>query len=185
VTEVRPARCDEDKPPLYRASVPVLIGVVDRLAVTLERAAEQLGPERLAAALAQRPAPRMLPAARQAATAAQLTLRIAWPLAGRRPPELRGGFDAAGLAERLAAARARLAELPPEDFAGAESRPVRFQAGFADLELPGLAFLCEFGLPNLYFHQAMLHVALKQGGARLGKADFDGIHVYPEGFSFG
>ena len=40
-------------------------------------------------------------------------------------------------------------------------------------------------LPNLYFHQAMLHVALKQAGVRLGKADFDGIHEYPEGFSFG
>ena len=62
---------------------------------------------------------------------------------------------------------------------------MRFQAGFADLELPGLAFLHEFGLPNLYFHQAMLHVALKHAGVSLGKADFDGIHEYPEGFSFG
>jgi hypothetical protein len=31
----------------------------------------------------------------------------------------------------------------------------------------------------------MLHVALKQAGVRLGKADFDGVHEYPEGFSFG
>jgi hypothetical protein len=182
---MRRARFDEDTPPLYRASVPVLVGVVDRLAATLVRAAEQLGPEGLEAALAQRPAPRMLPAGRQLATTAQFTVRIAWPLAGRRPPELRGGFDAAGLADRLAAARERLAELAPAEFVGAESRLVRFQAGFADLELPGAAFLHEFGLPNLYFHQAMLHVALKQGGVNLGKADFDGIHEYPEGFSLG
>ena len=127
----------------------------------------------------------MMPAARQAATTAQFALRIAWPLTGRRPPELRGGFDAAGLGERLAAARAHLAELPPVDFAGAETRLVRFQAGFADLELPGLAYLHEFGLPNLYFHQAMVHVTLKQAGVRLGKADFDGVHLYPEGFSLG
>ncbi|HVL22046.1 MAG TPA: DUF1993 family protein [Amaricoccus sp.] len=40
-------------------------------------------------------------------------------------------------------------------------------------------------MPNLYFHQAMLHVALKHAGVNLGKADFDGIHEYPEGFSFG
>ena len=182
---MRPARFDEDTPPLYRASVPVLTAVVDRVAATLVRAAEQLGADGFEAALAQRPAPRMLPAARQAASMAQFTLRVAWPLAGRRPPELRGGFDAAGLAARLAAARERLAELPPEDFAGAEARLVRFQAGFADLELPGAAYLHEFGLPNLYFHQAMLHVALKQAGVRLGKADFDGIHVYPEGFTLG
>ena len=182
---MKPARFGEDTPPLYRASVPVLAAAVDRLDATLRRAGEQLGADGLEAALAQRPAPGMMPAARQAATTAQFALRIAWPLAGRRPPELRGGFDAAGLGERLAAARAHLAELPPEDFAGAETRLVRFQAGFADLELPGLAFLHEFGLPNLYFHQAMVHVALKHAGVNLGKADFDGIHEYPEGFSFG
>ena len=159
--------------------------MLDRVAAALVRGRDQLGPEGLETALAQRPAAGMLSAARQVATTAQFTVRIAWPLAGRRPPELRGGFDAAGLAGRLAAARARLAELPPPDFAEAETRLVRFQAGFADLELPGLAFLHEFGLPNLYFHQAMVHVALKQAGVRLGKADFDGVHVYPEGYSFG
>lgn len=179
------ARFDEEAPALYRASVPVLAAVLDRLARTLEQAVEQLGPAGIEAALAQRPAPRMLPAARQVATTAQFTLRIAWPLAGRRPPELRGGFDAGGLADRLAGARERLAELAPADFAGADTRLVRFQAGFADLELPGLAYLHEFGLPNLYFHQAMVHVALKQAGVRLGKADFDGVHLYPEGFSLG
>jgi hypothetical protein len=31
----------------------------------------------------------------------------------------------------------------------------------------------------------MTHVALKQAGVPLGKADFDGKHDYPEGFSFG
>ena len=35
------------------------------------------------------------------------------------------------------------------------------------------------------FHQAMAHVALKRAGVALGKADFDGIHDYPPGFSFG
>ena len=119
------------------------------------------------------------------ATAAQFTLRVAYPLAGRRAPEVRGALDAAGLAARLAETRALLAALPPADFAGAEGRQVRFQAGFADLELAGEAFLHGFGLPNLYFHHAMAHVALKQAGVRLGKADFDGLHDYPEGFSFG
>ena len=51
------------------------------------------------------------------------------------------------------------------------------------LELPGEAYLHEFGLPNLYFHHAMAHVALKQAGVPLGKADFDGKHDYPDGFS--
>jgi hypothetical protein len=171
-------------PPLYRASVPVFLAVLERMAAELGRAGAQLGTG-LDAALARRPAEGMLPAARQVATAAQFTLRIGYPLAGQRPPELRGGFDAAGLGERLATARTLLAALPPADFAEAGSRRIRIQAGFADLELDGETFLYRFGLPNLYFHQAMAHVALKQAGARLGKADFDGLHDYPEGFSLG
>lgn len=173
-----------EAPPLYRASVPQLLGVLERMAATLARAEAQLGP-RLDQALATRPAEGMLPAARQVATAAQFTLRIGFPLAGRRPPELRGGFDAVGLRARISKARSLLAALPPADFAGAEGRRLRAQAGLADLELDGETFLFRFGLPNLYFHQAMAHVALKQAGVRLGKADFDGLHDYPEGFSFG
>ena len=137
------------------------------------------------AALARRPAPRMLPAGRQVATAVQFTLRVCYPLAGRRAPEVRGSFDAAGLAARIAETRALLAALPPADFAGAECRLVHYQAGFADLEHDGEAFLHGFGLPNFYFHHAMAHVALKQAGVLLGKADFDGLHDYPEGFSLG
>jgi hypothetical protein len=161
-------------PPLYRASVLVFLGVLDRIAAELGRAEARLGAG-LAAALDERPAPGMMPAARQVATAVQFTLRIAFPLAGRRVPETPGPRDAAGLRARIAAARALLAGLDPAAFAGAEARLVRAQAGFADLELDGEAFVYAFGLPNLYFHQAMAHVALKQAGVPLGKADFDGV----------
>lgn len=173
------------EPPLYCACVPVLLGVLARLDATLARAARELGP-RLPEALETRPAAGMLPVGKQIATVVQFSLRTAFSLAGRRAPELRGPLDdGAGLAARIAEARALLAELPPEAFLGAETRLARNQAGFADLELPGLTFLLEFGLPNVYFHHAMAHVALKQAGLRLGKADFDGLHVYPDGFSFG
>jgi hypothetical protein len=171
-------------PPLYRASVPVLIAVLDRIGAELAKAQRQLG-SGFAAALDQRPAAGMMPVARQVATAIQFTLRIAHPLAGRKPPELRGPLDGPGLLARVAAARRHLAALPPQAFQGAEVRVVRAQAGFAHLELAGEAYLHGFGLPNLYFHQAMAHVALKQAGVTLGKADFDGKHDYPDGFSFG
>ena len=170
-----------EAPPLYRSTVPVFLAVLDRLEATLARARAQATD----AALEQRPAAGMLPAGRQVATAVQFTLRIAFPLAGERVPELRGALDFDGLFERIGAARGHLASLPPDAFAGAETRQVRAQAGFAMLDLPGDAFLHEFGLPNLYFHHAMAHVALKQAGVSLRKADFDGKHDYPEGFSFG
>ncbi len=171
-------------PALWRASVPVFLGVLDRIAAILGRAEETLG-DGLEAALERRPSEQMLPAARQVATAVQFTLRIAHPLAGERAPELRGGLDAAGLLGRIASARGALTGLDPAAFVGAEQRIVRAQAGFAVLDLPGEAYLHEFGLPNLYFHQAMAHVALKQAGVPLGKADFDGKHDYPPGFSLG
>ena len=171
-------------PPLYRASVPVFLGVLDRLEAALDRADRELG-GRLAEALALRPAAGMFPAAQQIATAVQFTLRIAFPLAGRRAPELRDPLDGPGLRARIVAARTHLAELDPAEFDGAEERLVRAQAGFADLQLDGEALLHAFGLPNVYFHQAMAHVALKQAGVALGKADFDGVHDYPPAFSFG
>jgi hypothetical protein len=175
---------EPELPPLYRASVPVFLGVLDRLEEALARAESQLG-DGLAAALDRRPADGMRPLRQQLATAVQFTLRIAYPLAGQRAPELRGALDGPGLRARIAAAREHLAALPADAFAGAERLVIRTQAGFADLELTGEAYLHEFGLPNLYFHQAMTHVALKQAGVRLGKADFDGKHDYPDGFSFG
>lgn len=169
-------------PPLWRATVPVFLGVLDRLEGTLRRAEDHLG-DGYTAALDHRPQTGMLPVVRQVATAVQFTLRIAYPLVGERVPQVRATFDSTGLHERIAATHALLGALPPATFEGAETRIVREQAGFAVLELPGDAFLYEFGLPNLYFHHAMAHVGLKQMGVPLGKSDFDGKHDYPEGFS--
>lgn len=176
--------CDPAAPPLWRATVPVFLGVLDRLEATLRRAEAKLG-DGYAIGLGRRPQDHMLPAARQVATAVQFTLRIAYPLAGQRVPEVRAPLDAGGLIERIAATRALLRALDPDAFIDAGTRIVRDQAGFAVLDLPGEAYLNEFGLPNLYFHHAMAHVALKQAGVPLGKADFDGKHDYPEGFSLG
>lgn len=175
---------DHKLPPFYRASVPVLIGVLDRLEATLRRAEETLGSD-YAEAMTRRPALGMMPVARQVATAVQFTLRVAFPLVGQRPPELRDPLDGPGLFARIDGARALLRGLDPEEFAHSGRRVIRAQAGIAHLELPAEVFLNEFGLPNLYFHHAMAHVALKQAGVELGKADFDGLHEYPPGFSFG
>jgi hypothetical protein len=171
-------------PPLYRSTVPVMVALLDRIEAMLARADRELG-EGIGPALERRPAEGMLTAGRQVATAVQFTLRIACPLAGARVPELRGPLDAPGLRARIGAAREVLEGLDPEAFAGAEGRTVTAQAGFAVLDLGGEAFLHEFGLPNLYFHHAMAHVALKQAGVTLGKHDFDGKHDYPDGFSLG
>ena len=171
-----------DAPPLWRATVPVFLSALDRIAAMLDKT--EASPD-AALALATPPAEGMLPAGQQMATAVQFMLRIAFPLAGRRVPEPRAGSDLAGLRARVKETRMLLGSLAAAEFSGAETRIIRAQAGFAQLEMPGEAFLHRFGLPNLHFHQAMAHAALKRAGVPLGKADFDGLHDYPEGFSFG
>lgn len=175
----------DETPPLHRASVTTFLATLDRIEAALVRAEAALGPGYDVALAEQRPGPGMFPAGRQVATCVQFMLRTAFPLAELRVPELRGGFDGPGLLGRIAEARSLLEGLDPAAFAGAEDRPTRGQAGFATVDLPGTAFLHEFGLPNIYFHHAMAHVALKQAGAPLGKADFDGKHDYLPGFTFG
>lgn len=157
-------------PPLYTASVPVFRHYLDRVAAMVERAGPQALDHRIADSF---------PARQHFATAAGFALRIACPLAGRAVPDL-----PAAIGPRLAVARATLGGMRPEEFAGAEERVIAHRAGLADLEQDGAAFLHLFGMPNFLFHVTMGYAALRAAGVALGKADFDGLHSYPEGFSF-
>jgi uncharacterized protein len=155
---------------MYQASVPVFRHYLARVAEMVEKA----GPEALAAQVAD-----AFPAGQQFATAAGFSLRIACPLAGREVPDL-----PTALGPRLAVARAVLGAMGPGEFDGAEDRIIRHSAGFAELEQSGAEFLYLYGLPNFFFHLTMGYAALRAAGVSLGKADFDGFHSYPPGFSF-
>jgi uncharacterized protein len=155
---------------MYQASVPVFRHYLARISDMAERA----GPGALTARIAD-----AFPASQQFATAAGFALRIACPLAGREVPDL-----PQALGPRLAVARAMLGARAPADFEGAATRIIRHRAGFAELEQTGAEFLYLYGLPNFFFHLTMGYAALRAAGVPLGKADFDGLHSYPDGFSF-
>lgn len=155
---------------MYQASVPVFRHYLSRVSDIVAVA----GPDALDAQIAD-----SFPARQQFATAAGFALRIACPLAGREVPDL-----PQGLGPRLAVARALLGSMTPADFEGAETRVIRHKAGFAELEQTGAEFLHLYGLPNFFFHLTMGYAALRAAGVPLGKADFDGFHVYPEDFRF-
>ena len=155
---------------MYHASVPVFRHYLARVAEMVEKA----GPEALEARVAD-----SFPAGQQFATAAGFAMRIACPLAGREVPDL-----PQALGPRLAVARAILGAMRPEEFEGAEAQVIRHAAGFAELEQTGPEFLYLYGLPNFFFHLTMGYAALRAAGVSLGKADFDGFHSYPAGFSF-
>jgi uncharacterized protein len=155
---------------MYQATVPVFRHYLAQVAAMVEKA----GPEALEVRIAD-----AFPAGRQFATAAGFALRVACPLAGREVPDL-----PQALGPRLAVARAMLGAMTPAEFDGAEGRIIRHHAGFAVLEQPAGDFLHLYGLPNFFFHLTMGYAALRAAGVPLGKADFDGFHVYPEDFRF-
>lgn len=155
---------------MYQPCVPVFRHYLARIADMAERA----GSEALNARIAD-----SFPAVQQFSTAAGFALRTACPLAGREVPDL-----PSALGPRLAVARAMLGAMDPADFVGAESRRIRHQAGFAQIDQTGSDFLFLFGLPNFFFHLTMGYAALRLVGVPLGKADFDGLHSYPPDFHF-
>lgn len=167
------------QPPLYAASVPVFLHFIDRLEglLSLVEGREEL--------LSARLAPDMFGLAQQAATAIAFALRTACPLAGRAVPALdEPPMHLPGLRARIRDARIVLTALPPEAFAGAETRRIRHRAGFAQLDQDGAAFLHLFGMPNMLFHLSMVFAILRANGVEVGKADFDALHDYPHGFRF-
>lgn len=131
------------------------------------------------AVLAARLAEDMMPLAAQVETACHLALRTALPLAGQPVPAF-GPSDhgVQGLQATVRRVAGQLARLHPDDFAEAEQRVITETAGEAPLALPAWTFLCEFALPNFLFHVSMAYAIARSQGCRLGKAQFDGFHVY-------
>lgn len=151
-------------PALYTASVPVFRHYLGRVTVLAEAVGEAALQARIADAF---------PAGQQFSSAAGFAVRVACPLAGREVPDL-----PQALGPRLAVARAMLGALPAAAFEGAEDRLIRHRAGAAVLEQDGATFLHLFGMPNFFFHLTMGYASLRAAGVALGKADFDGQHVY-------
>lgn len=141
-------------------------------------------PARCAALLDARLAPDMLPLRVQVEVVSNFALRALFPVAGLAVPEY-GEFpgDFAGLRARLARTRGLLAGLSAEAFDSAEGRVLRDRAGEADLALPAPEYLYAYALPNALFHLSMAYAILRSRGVAVGKADFDGYHLYSGRYS--
>jgi hypothetical protein len=129
--------------------------------------------------------PDMAPLLQQARTAIGFTLRVCCPLAGRAIVSFQDDdFTLDGVRGELARTAAYLAALPAGAFDEAGGRQVDTVAGFAALRFDGRDYFLLYGLPNFFFHLSMAYAIARQAGMPVGKADFDGFHAYPAGFSF-
>jgi hypothetical protein len=124
--------------------------------------------------LAIRLAPDMFDTGFQFAVAIRFAGRALAPPAGIEVPDIP---EAAGI-DGLLAFCDEIGELI-EPLGVAGMRPtVLHQAGEAELEQGAAGYVTCFALPNMLFHLSMGYAGLRHGGMDIGKADFDGFHVY-------
>lgn len=129
--------------------------------------------------------PDMAPLLQQARTAIGFTLRTSCPLAGREIVSFaEGELTLPGVLLELDATVRYLSGIPDADFGDIDALNVNTTAGFAELDLPGWDYYLMYAVPNFFFHYAMVYAIARQAGVPVGKADFDGYHAYPPGFSF-
>ncbi|MXU65884.1 DUF1993 family protein [Oceanomicrobium pacificus] len=165
---------------LHALSVPVILHYLDRMDALLAG----LAPSELCL-LDRRLAPDGFQAHGHFACAQGYALRAVFPVAGRPVPDLPEPSDTrVALRARSAAARAHLAGITPGMMADGAAHRVRHEAGFATLEQDATDYLTLYALPNFIFHLSQGFAILRAQGLPVGKADFDGFHSYPAGFSW-
>jgi len=162
---------------MYQAAVPVCLQVLGSLSAVLTKGAAHAEAHGIAPGLLlqARLAPDMFALVRQVQTAADFGRTIGARLTGRphiRVPDEETSFSE--LQARIAASVAFLHTLTPAEFEGAATREIVLPFPSGELRFAGLAYLQQFGLPNLYFHASMAYAILRHNGVKLGKRDFLG-----------
>lgn len=108
------------------------------------------------------------------AIAIQFAARALSPPAGLDVPEIPEVYTCESL---LGYHREISALIRPIDAADL-TRPVSHVAGEAHLTQTPEDYVALFALPNMLFHLSLAYAGLRHGGMQIGKADFDGLHVY-------
>ncbi len=98
-----------------------------------------------------------------------------WParVAGLAAPEdVSGDMDVAGFQAAIGEAKAYLATLKPEQFAGRDEVPLTHMLGTGmEPTLPGGRWLTIFATTNIYFHLSTAYDILRARGVQIGKRD--------------
>lgn len=129
--------------------------------------------------------PEQFPLWQQAQTAIGFSLRACCPLCHKEVPVFTKPMPVwLDLQQQIQLSLDYLSLLTAKDFRGWQQKRIETKAGFAELELAGEQFVYLYALPNFYFHYGMVYAIARAQQVLLSKADFDGWHQYPPGFSF-
>jgi hypothetical protein len=126
----------------------------------------------------------MLPFNVQVKIATNFALRACCPIVGVAYQELEGDIESfSGLKNYVTDAIVHINTLSK---ASAKQLALNIEdtAGFKNISMPSTDYVCSFVLPNFFFHISMVYAIAKCHGVPMTKGDIDGIHEYPENFSW-
>ena len=88
------------------------------------------------------------------------------------PDPIEQTLDLAGFRAAIADAKAHLAALTADQFAGRDDVPITFKLGdVMEPTLPAGQWLSVFASTNIYFHLSMVYAILRMKGVPIGKLD--------------
>lgn len=162
---------------LYELSVPMFQQSLEALSNVLKKAEANAEERKVdpAVFVNARLAPDMFALKNQVQLASDHAKGAPSRLTGRDNPRYEDKEQTfAELQARIAKTRDYLATFKPEDFEGAEDRPVVIKGRVRELNFTGLTYLRHFALPNFFFHTTTAYDILRHNGVPLSKIDFIG-----------
>ncbi len=165
---------------MYTTSVPVFKQLLTSLSAILSKAEEYATEKKFEpqVLLDARLFPDMFPLNRQVQIAADFAMSVTARLAGIEVPAYDTNEQTfSELQERIAKALAFIESLTPEQFEGSDSREIVLRPGTPkEKKLLGNTYLCNYGLPQFFFHVTTAYDILRHNGLVVGKGDFMGAY---------
>lgn len=163
---------------IHAASAPVYTRMLRNLSAWLDKgeAHAQARKFDVAVLLNARLAPDMLPLLRQVHIASDAAKGGIARLAGAEVPSWPDTeTSVAELKARIARTIDFVASFEPARFEGAENRAISVPRRDGEpLRFTGADFLCQWSLPNFFFHVTTAYAILRHNGVELGKKDYLG-----------
>ena len=162
---------------MYQACVPTLTRALNNLIGVLEKGAAHCEAKKIdpSVMIASRLYPDMFPLAKQVQIASDVSKIGASRLAGAEFPKYEDNEASfTDLVERLRKTIEYLKTLKPEQIEGSEARTIKWTAQGTDYAQPGVEYLFNRVLPNVFFHCATAYDILRHNGVEIGKQDFLG-----------
>ena len=162
---------------IYDATVPVLTRSLGALSGILAKGAAHAEVRKILPEvfLTARLAPDMYALTKQVQVVSDMSKGTAARLAGVEAPSYPDDEKSfPELQARLAKSIDFIKGLPAAKFDGADTREIVLNFPTGAMTFSGKDYLCQFALPNIYFHMSMAYGILRHNGVGLAKMDFLG-----------